>query len=208
MSTIAENLQKLITAKTNIRNAILDMGGTCPSDHGFEDFDDDIDSIPSGSGTCLTFKGTKSFTLKTYNTSKNWDGTLQYSTDGSTWTTWDGVTTISSTSSSPYVLYLRGTGNTYITGTNDANGRFQFTTTGTIDCIGRIDTLLDYQTVENSGTPTMASYCYYSMFYNCTSLTSAPALPATTLATYCYCFMFNGCTSLTTTPREYCQQLH
>ena len=38
------------------------------------------------------------------------------------------------------------------------------------------------------------------MFSNCTSLTSAPSLPATTLADYCYEDMFYGCTSLTTAP--------
>ena len=34
------------------------------------------------------------------------------------------------------------------------------------------------------------------MFWNCTSLTTAPELPATTLASECYSGMFNGCTSL------------
>ena len=38
--------------------------------------------------------------------------------------------------------------------------------------------------------------CYYRMFRGCTSLTSAPALPATTLAASCYKNMFEGCTSL------------
>ena len=47
---------------------------------------------------------------------------------------------------------------------------------------------------------TLADECYYSMFKNCTGLTSAPTLPATTLANYCYSSMFNGCTSLTTAP--------
>ena len=47
---------------------------------------------------------------------------------------------------------------------------------------------------------TLASSCYSYMFYNCTSLTTAPALPATTLARSCYNSMFNGCTSLTTAP--------
>ena len=48
------------------------------------------------------------------------------------------------------------------------------------------------------------------MFQGCTSLTTAPELPATTLATYCYYSMFQGCTSLnyikamfTTTPDTY-----
>ena len=35
------------------------------------------------------------------------------------------------------------------------------------------------------------------MFRDCTSLTSAPKLPATTLAAYCYERMFAGCTNLT-----------
>ena len=47
---------------------------------------------------------------------------------------------------------------------------------------------------------TLADYCYQSMFYNCTSLIQAPALPATTLAYYCYGSMFYGCTSLTWAP--------
>ena len=34
------------------------------------------------------------------------------------------------------------------------------------------------------------------MFSGCTSLTTAPELPATTLTYYCYQQMFNGCTSL------------
>ena len=34
------------------------------------------------------------------------------------------------------------------------------------------------------------------MFYNCTSLTQAPELPATTLVVGCYQDMFGGCTSL------------
>ena len=45
------------------------------------------------------------------------------------------------------------------------------------------------------------------MFYGCTSLTTAPELPATTLVNSCYDSMFRGCTSLnyvkamfTTTP--------
>ena len=38
------------------------------------------------------------------------------------------------------------------------------------------------------------------MFQDCTSLTTAPALPATSLWAGCYRSMFKGCTSLTTIP--------
>ena len=48
---------------------------------------------------------------------------------------------------------------------------------------------------------TLAPYCYYRMFYGCTSLTTAPELPAMTLADGCYYIMFDGCTSLTTAPK-------
>ena len=47
---------------------------------------------------------------------------------------------------------------------------------------------------------TLGEYCYYGMFYGCTSLTTAPALPATALANYCYYQMFMGCTSLVSAP--------
>ena len=45
---------------------------------------------------------------------------------------------------------------------------------------------------------TLAAHCYESTFSGCTSLTTAPELPATTLAAYCYQSTFSGCTSLTT----------
>ena len=38
------------------------------------------------------------------------------------------------------------------------------------------------------------------MFYGCTSLTTAPELPATTLANNCYESMFRGCIKLTSAP--------
>ena len=47
---------------------------------------------------------------------------------------------------------------------------------------------------------TLAVNCYNSMFYNCTSLVNASELPATTLTTDCYNSMFSNCTSLTTAP--------
>ena len=46
----------------------------------------------------------------------------------------------------------------------------------------------------------LSEYCYYRMFYGCTSLVSAPALPAITLADFCYSYMFYDCTSLVSAP--------
>ena len=47
---------------------------------------------------------------------------------------------------------------------------------------------------------TLATNCYRSMFQGCTSLIQVPVLPATMLANYCYDSMFQGCTSLTQVP--------
>ena len=147
--------------------------------------------------TYLSFIGNEDFTLKTGNTTKNWDGTLEYSTDTTTWNTWDG-TEISSVGSK---LYLRGTGNTKITGGDSPDYSFVFTGTDALEiaCKGNIENLLDYETVSAGNHPTMASYCYYAMF-NGLSLTTAPELPATTLADHCYDNMFYWCSLLTTAP--------
>ena len=48
---------------------------------------------------------------------------------------------------------------------------------------------------------TVTEKCYAGMFWGCTNLTQAPELPATTLANRCYNNMFSGCTSLTQAPQ-------
>ena len=147
----------------------------------------------------LTFSSPSSFTLSVYNNIKSWDGTLEYFASDETWTIWEGTSPLSAAANGgEYVLYLRGTGNAVITGNNI---NYEWVLTGTdIKCIGNIENLLDYATVASGAHPTMSEYCYKSMFIGCTSLTQAPALPATTLAGFCYANMFRGCTSLTKVP--------
>ena len=145
----------------------------------------------------LSFIGNEDFTLKIYDDAfKSWDGTLEYSTDTSTWNTWDGK----AISSSGKNLYLRGTGNTKITGPSQNWFVFTGTEALKIACEGNIENLLDYETVSAGGHPTMDGGCYYNMFYGCTSLTTAPELPATTLANNCYRYMFEDCTALVSVP--------
>ena len=72
----------------------------------------------------------------------------------------DGATTLSSAiSESDNVLYLRGTGNTVITGNYVTEGTWILTGSN-IACIGNIENLLDYATVASGGHPTMGNYCY------------------------------------------------
>lgn len=140
--------------------------------------------IPTDS---ILFAGeTSDFTLKA--TNKEWDGTVEYSTDKNTWNTWDG----SEIPSANKKLYLRGKNNTKFYTSNGV----QFVLSAKAGCYGNINTLLDY---ENPPT-TLAANCYQLMFSGCTSLTSAPELPATTLAEDCCKGMFSDCTSLTTAP--------
>ena len=147
----------------------------------------------------LTFSSPNSFTLAVNNKTKNWDGILEYFSADKVWAVWDGTTILSAYNNyGEYVLYLRGTGNTKITGIGT---NINWIITGTdIKCIGNIENLLDYATVESGNHPTMAPNCYYRMFQGCTSLTQAPSLPATILANFCYISMFFGCTSLTKAP--------
>ena len=147
----------------------------------------------------LTFSSISSFTLAVKNRIKSWNGTLEYFTSDKTWATWDGTTTLPAVGDDgEYFLYLRGTGNTIITGNNTS---YNWVLTGTdIKCIGNIENLLNYATVESGANPTMENYCYAYMFQGCTALTQAPLLPATTLVDSCYVYMFSGCTALTQAP--------
>ena len=73
--------------------------------------------------------------------------------------------------------------------------------TGKIAASGNVNSLLE-EDEDIARTMSLAGkdFCYESMFDNCTSLTQAPELPATTLADGCYYGMFSSCTSLTQAP--------
>lgn len=140
----------------------------------------------------------KPFTLSTSYEAKSWDGTLEYSTDTNNWSEWGGSEI---SSSSDGKLYLRGMGNSRISTRHDGRvNSFLLTNGKRIQCLGNIETLLDYKTVEAGSHPAMANACYRSMFDEGTPLTKAPDLPAITLTENCYGGMFYGCSSLTEAP--------
>ena len=80
-------------------------------------------------------------------------------------------------------------------GTNVAQITFGNSTP--VGCSGDIRTLVDY---ENYDTANTSEAKFKELFKDCTQLTTAPDLPATTLADSCYFNMFRGCSSLTYTP--------
>ena len=119
---------------------------------------------------------------------------FEYSTDGVVWSVFTpGTTTITLTNVGNKV-YFRGDNTTV---SQSSNIYYKFVMSGKIAASGNIMSLLD-KTCQS--TTISNAYCYYYMFQNCKSLTTAPALPATTLANNCYSNMFSGCTSLTTAP--------
>ena len=69
----------------------------------------------------------------------------------------------------------------------------QFTMTGSIAASGNIMSLLNFSDI-------LQDFGFIHMFENCTSLTTAPDIHATTVGYACCNSMFLGCTSLTTAP--------
>ena len=119
---------------------------------------------------------------------------FETSTDGTNWSVFTpGTTTITLTNVGDKV-YFRGDNTTV---SESFPIYYRFVMSRKIAASGNIMSLLD-KTCQS--TTISNNHCYYRMFDGCTSLTTAPSLPAITLATYCYSDMFGGCTSLTTAP--------
>lgn len=155
----------------------------------------------------LTFASADPFTIGVYNAKKNWDGILEYSTDLANWNEWDGTNTIASAEhDGEQRIYMRGSGNTVITGnswsvTSYDTKKYNFVLSGSnIRCEGNIENLLDYETVANGEHPDMGNYCFASLFYDCRELITAPKLPSIKLTYGCYGGMFSTCIKLTASP--------
>jgi hypothetical protein len=116
--------------------------------------------------------------------------TMEYSTDTVTWNTFDTTTNISLNTNEE--VYIRGV----LSAANDLTDVTQFKMGGKIAAYGNCNALWNY---EDLNAP-LKAYCGYCMFFYCTSLTTAPDLPATALAEGCYAGMFGYCTSLATAP--------
>lgn len=152
-----------------------------------------VSGWPDDLDTGLEFVSASAFTISV---SRQWDGTMEYC-NGEGWQTWIGGKISSGETEKGHCIYVRGTGNTKII----TSSSFPWTFTGSnIECNGNIEKLLDYATVMAGKHPTMGTKCFQYMFSGCTSLITAPSLPATTLAEYCYYHMFKRCINLITAP--------
>ena len=181
-----------------------------------------IESLGDGNTVSVINKG--------YGNTDNVTPTLEYSTDKNTWdiitfdwTYGNHTTELPIALNTGEKMYFRNDTHLF----SNSNSKYiSFSSSVSSNVGGDIRTLSNYLDVNSETTPqsnmfrnlfynneyivdasnlrlsytTLASGCYHSMFYGCTSLTTAPELPATTLASDCYSTMFRGCSSLTTAP--------
>ena len=122
---------------------------------------------------------------------------LEYSVNNGDWTTLKAGTGVPFGGSNGN-LRLRGTN---LNGTSVPGKYSTITFTDTnvpVACTGDIRTLLDW---DNYTTVNTENARFNYLFNNCSVLTSAPELPATSLAYNCYHCMFLGCTNLKSAPK-------
>ena len=122
---------------------------------------------------------------------------LEYSVNNGDWTTLEAGTGVTFGGSNGN-LRLRGT-NLNGTSVTGQYSTITFTDSNVpVACTGDIRTLLDW---DNYTTVNTENAMFINLFENCSVLTSAPELPATSLAYNCYYCMFLGCTNLKSAPK-------
>ena len=126
---------------------------------------------------------------------KNATHTIQYSTDGTSWSTYTSKDPV--TISADQSVYFRAESNqesAVAFADSAVHSQFDFSSTngGTVEGSGNIMSLYG----PDCPALPLQPYAFAALFEDCKSLTKAPTLPATTLAESCYRQMFFGCTSL------------
>ncbi len=175
--------------------------------------------VPSADYKGLAFISSGESTVRLAQVGAPYEISLEYSTDETHWKPYTIGETIT-LADSTFLLFRSGEHKNRKFSKNDEN-YYHFEISGPISAQGNIMSLLnrDFSTplttyaffalfegctsllsAPELPATEMKSYCYNSMFANCTKLTSAPELPAKRLESNCYQHMFEGCTSLTSTP--------
>ena len=153
--------------------------------YGYEDYSNYL---------CFTAEEVDSTISMSVNGTPTKGQAFEISIDGETWSAFiPGVTDITLSNVGDKV-YFRGDNTTVNESTSTY---YAFVMTGKISASGNVMSLLD-KTCQSKVI--LNDSCYYNMFHGCTSLTTAPELPATAVSSRCYNRMFSSCTSLTTAP--------
>ena len=165
---------------------VLSFAGCGGGGNSYDDPADDTNYL------CFTSTGNSSIKIRTRDGGPASLPTLEYSKDKITWKDFViGDTTVELADGKK--VYLRGDNTSF----SDDHGYLNFEMTGSVAASGNVMSLLD-KTCKSVKIPN--NYCFGLLFYECTVLTAAPELPATTLAEGCYSEMFDECTSLTSAP--------
>lgn len=171
-------------------------------------------------GGSLSFRAVEASSITLNKVGSPADVSLEYCLNGAEWTAFTIGRAISLAPGDIVCLRAGEGGNRIFS--EDYENYYNFSMEGRIKAGGSIMSLLD-RSMESDAVPPFAFYglfdscsslltapslpahvldeeCYEYMFYDCTNLTSAPTLPAKTLANGCYSDMFAGCTSLVSAP--------
>ena len=119
--------------------------------------------------------------------------TLEYSTDESQWNPYTIGEKIS-LADGTFLLFRAGEQKN-LTFSKGSDSYYHFEISGPVTAQGNIMSLLD----RDFSTP-LSTNAFFALFEGCTSLLSAPELPATTMAQGCYFRMFAECTGLKSAP--------
>ena len=150
---------------------------------------------------CLTFSSPNAFSSEAQIISDTglpiWDGAMEYSTDAETWTTWDASEISAADNSGTYYLYIRGTGNTRVTG----NMLRSWVITGSdVSCAGDLRSLLNYSDFTQI---TYSNSCFAGLFRANASLVSCPGFPDVDVGSgnAVFAYLYGSCTNLETLPQ-------
>ena len=151
----------------------------------------DVDDITKP----LTFKATQDGSKVYMNKYSSPSGAFQTSRDGgNTWKDYSMGTTITLNTGDEVSFRAKANRSAY----RDEYEYFSFMMEGKIEAWHNVMSL--YRTNDFATYKYAVNYAFNNLFYGCTSLTKAPALPATTLSRQCYRYMFKRCQSLTKAP--------
>ena len=228
---ISENLQRILTDKQNIANAINAKGVSCTVSESLDTYANKIAQIQSGGGGGLpeindadpfTFVQvrpdyTGSIALVNNSTTAPNAKTFEYNKNDIGWQTYN----VGDEITMKYADKVQFRSNDTLP-ICTANQYRKFITNGIFNCGGDLRSLYPGDIIndnycfrrlfENTNILNVPKLpytqvqlsCYSYMFSGCNLLISLPEnmLPATTLAANCYQYMFNKCSSLTTLPEN------
>ena len=160
-----------------------------------------VNGVPNGwtlfyETTPLTFTATGSTSISLQKTGSPAAITLEYKVGNGEWASYTVGNAIDLTDGQEVSFRAGEGGNSFSSQSEYNYYSFTVTGSGTVAASGSIMSLIN----KDGGSTIPNAHCFYKLFFDCSKLTSAPELPATTLAEGCYYCMFNGCTRLTTAP--------